>query len=94
MRLLKENQELEESKHLLSQKIRYSLDRFRFLILKGKKWIKKNYTRWLHTRPRSHLKVNIPILRAAEDALAEVEANHKMLERDVKVKIFTRAKSI
>ena len=86
MRLLKENQELEESKHLLSQKIRYSLDRFRFFILKGKKMDNKELHQVVDTRPRSHLKVNIPILRAAEDALAEVEANHKMLERDVKVK--------
>ena len=85
MRLLKENQELEESKHLLNQKIRYSLDRFQFLILKGKKWIKKNYTRWL-IQDHMVIQVNFPLLRAAEDALAEVEANHKMLERDVKVK--------
>ena len=47
---------------------------------------KKELHQVVDTRPRSHLKVNIPILRAAEDALAEVEANHKMLERDVKVK--------
>ena len=47
---------------------------------------KKELHQVVDTRPHSHLKVKFPLSRAAEDALAEVEANHKMLERDVKVK--------